>query len=642
MTCSMQTRDAYRADIDGLRAFAILPVVLYHAGVAGFPGGFVGVDVFFVISGYLISRIIYAETSSGQFSVAAFYGRRARRLLPAFLTVSALTMIAGALLLLPQEFTQLADSLLWSTLFSGNVFFWLQNNYFGPDALTQPLLHYWSLGVEEQFYFVFPWLALVLVGRARGFMLAVLALLAALSLGLCQWMLSISPESAFYLLPFRAWEMLAGCIIAAPGFPPVRNERVAAGAAVLGILAILVATMAYSSETRFPGLAALVPVLGAALVIWGGGVPNSASRWIGAGPLVYIGAISYSLYLVHWPVTVFTRLLAPDASVNQSAAVIVAVSLASAAMIYRWVETPTRKSDYWTAQRIVTLAKTGLAGCIALAGTVIVAQGFPDRFSPEVQRLLNYSFDHETAYRDRICFLYPDQGFSELAQQTCLPKADNVALLWGDSLGAHLTPALKPLLEERGYVFAQATSGSCRPIVGLEIAARPNCRVFNDEVFAWVKQNRPREIILAAGWSDAQADQALLEPQLEALQAAGAHVTIIGRPPQFERSVPTILAYDAMAGRSRDLSRATPPDWMVKLDQDMAQRFGSLANYVPVMKMFCPDRRCMLADANGQPLYWDKQHLTDVGARMAIARLDAFLPGPISETGATSSIERHR
>lgn len=624
---SAKTNPDYRPDIDGLRAFAILPVLLYHAGLSSFSGGFVGVDVFFVISGYLISKIIYAEVETSAFSVKAFYGRRARRLLPAFFVVSALTLAASLIVLFPEQLSLFARSLLWSTLFAGNIFFWRQDNYFAPEAETHPLLNYWSLGVEEQFYFVFPWLAILCLRFMRGALLPVLVVVALASLIASQWMLSVSPETAFYLLPFRAWEMLLGCILAVRGFPRPPNATIGGALALLGVGVILAVSLTYSSAMSFPGFAALAPVLGAALVIWGGETRNAVSDHIGMLPFGYIGRISYSLYLVHWPVAFFAQRLFPDAASAWLVVGIVGLSLALAAAIYHLVEVPTRTGVYWTPPRIVTLAKTGFAATILIASSVTLSAGFPGRFSPEAQKLFAFAYDYRAAYREGVCFLRTEQSFSDLDQAKCLPTGARTALLWGDSHAAHFVVALQPQLERNGYTFAQATSLACRPIVGLVIADRPHCREFNDKVLAWVKQHRPQEIILSASWSDSDKELADLEREVVELKKLGSNVTVIGRSPQFTRNALDQVKGQVAAGQTTQPSIGKVPDWIVAAERKMAARLGKVTRYVPIMDLSCPGGQCQLADKNFYPYYLDTAHRSDVGARAAVELMAKYLPG---------------
>lgn len=294
---------AYRADIDGLRAVAVLSVVSFHLKF-GAPGGFVGVDVFFVLSGFLISRIIYSEVLNGSFSIFRFYERRARRILPALFTVMVGSSIAAMVVFYPSELVTYSKSAIASALFYANVYFFSVDDYFGPTADTIPLLHLWSLGIEEQFYIVFPLLVLLFrLWSWRAVNMIVICLCAA-SLLASQLMVGTDPAAAFYLLPYRGFELLIGCIIALPKFEQQpRSRALRETAAAIGLACLIGAVVTFGPETEFPGVAALLPCFGTAMIIWTGGTARtSVSTVLSIRPLVYIGKISFSLYLVHWPV----------------------------------------------------------------------------------------------------------------------------------------------------------------------------------------------------------------------------------------------------------------------------------------------------------------------------------------------------
>ncbi len=340
--------ERHRRDIDGLRAVAILPVMLYHARVAGFGGGFVGVDVFFVISGYLITTLIVRDLAEGRFSLVQFWLRRARRILPAVTVMMAAGLAIGWFVLLPDDYRAAARSAFHQSLFISNYYFWRKTGYFFASADTMPFLHTWSLSVEEQFYVAYPLLLLVVTRAARPHRTAILSVLLLLSLGLSLWRLGVSPEEAFYLAHLRAWELLVGAVTASIVFDagsrwsPRPILREAASAA--GLVAILCSVSLIDRNTPFPGLAALAPCVGAALVIWGNGYgPTVVGRVLGCRPLVAIGAISYSLYLWHWPLLVFANYSSID---GRSTPFLLGVLLASGGVAwvsYRWVETPIRR-----------------------------------------------------------------------------------------------------------------------------------------------------------------------------------------------------------------------------------------------------------------------------------------------------------
>lgn len=297
----------YRADIDGLRAVAVMGVVLYHAGL-GVPGGYVGVDIFFVISGFLITGLILKDLERGSFSMVNFWERRARRIFPALAVVVATCLVVGWFLMLPFGYLVMAQSAIALTFFASNFQFWRTADYFGPVAEENLLLHTWSLSVEEQFYLIVPLLMVALYSlRKRALLPWAAACGVIVSLVLSEWWLRHDPSGAFYLLPSRTWELATGSLLAFAR--PFRPAFKPAWIGVFGLLLILFSYLFYSEKTAFPGIAAIPPVLGTALIIWSGNAGQTLfHRAVAWQPLVHIGLLSYSLYLWHWPIFALHRL----------------------------------------------------------------------------------------------------------------------------------------------------------------------------------------------------------------------------------------------------------------------------------------------------------------------------------------------
>src|ERR1700728_329816 len=340
-----QSEKSWRSHIDGMRAISVLSVLLYHVGVSHFSGGFVGVDVFFVISGFLISKIIYDDLAAcGRLRVATFYDRGIRRILPVYVVVTAATIAAGYLLLLPDDFARLGQSAIYTTGFAANIFFYLSSDYFGPTANSQPLLHYWSLGVEEQFYIVFPIVMFACSRFAPRFQALSVVGIAIVSIGLAEFSIRTNPAAAFYLSPQRAWELMVGAMLALPdvAFPKRRILRETISMAGLGL--ILVSIFLYGPETKFPGLTATVPVVGAAAILLGcDRGPTLTGTVLSFSPLRLVGLWSYSIYMVHWPLIVYFRYFWPRINTTLSV-VVVAASIALGALSYVAIETPFRRA----------------------------------------------------------------------------------------------------------------------------------------------------------------------------------------------------------------------------------------------------------------------------------------------------------
>ena len=388
----------YRRDVDGLRAVAVLPVVLYHAGFNGPSGGFIGVDVFFVISGFLITSIVAREITEGRFSLISFYERRARRILPALTGVILASFAVGWFVLLPIEMKNLGQSAFATAFFLSNVYFTLKLDYFAQAAEFAPLLHTWSLAVEEQFYLFFPPLLMLVFWRRWWRPLWVVTGLSLLSFTAAVVVLPSKPDWVFYLIPFRAWELGAGAMLALVSLRPPQGRMAREVLAVAGLFAILVPVFTLDAATPFPAAAALPPVVGATLLIWigtqGGG--SMVSALLSRRALVWTGLISYSLYLWHWPILAFLRIVLGTAVLPMPIAITaVAASIALAWLSYRFVERPFRvhTSRGFGRRSIFAVSALSLATVITAGWILHVSDGFPARLPAAVSAIAAFAED---------------------------------------------------------------------------------------------------------------------------------------------------------------------------------------------------------------------------------------------------------
>jgi peptidoglycan/LPS O-acetylase OafA/YrhL len=486
----------FRKDINGLRGLAVLAVVLYHFRVPGFDGGYIGVDVFFVISGYLMTQIIVPRVKAGTFSVLDFYLARARRIVPALIALALTLLFLGFFVLSPYEYRALGKHAASAVMFLSNIIFSIESGYFDPVSHEKWLLHTWSLSVEWQFYLLYPLLVLLLakLGRA-GAVTAGLALILLVSLAISVVTTPRSPETAFYLLPARAWEMLGGGLIFLLREHLDRLMSPAIG--IAGLLLVLLAMVFYSDATPFPGSLAAVPVVGAGLLI--------ASRWsgfLGRLPFQTLGNISYSLYLWHWPFWVGARHFELVDNLAARFAVIAAAVVVSY-LSYRFVETPFRRKGGTTPIRTLMRYGTAMSVAGAAASAIFVANGISYSVrgyaaSRDAEAVLRYAnqYDYSTPYRRGTCLLLPDQPFSMFAQE-CFSASGTVgAVLWGDSHAAHLYPALRA----SPHSIAQLNASACPPFVDYAPAARPHCFDINQNVLRWIQRSKPHTAVLAGYW----------------------------------------------------------------------------------------------------------------------------------------------
>jgi peptidoglycan/LPS O-acetylase OafA/YrhL len=484
----------YRPEIDGLRAVAVLPVILFHAGFSSFSGGYVGVDVFFVISGYLITSILINDLEQGKFSIARFYERRARRILPALFFVMLACLPFAYMWMLPSQLKDFAQSLVAVIFFASNVLFWREDDYFAATAELKPLLHTWSLAVEEQYYFVFPVFLFLLwrFGSQRVFLSVVVV--TTLSLLLAEWGWRNSPSANFYLAPTRAWELLAGSICA---FMTVnRTQKSSNVLSMVGVALIVFAIFAYNDSTPFPSVYTLVPVTGTALVIVFAAQDTWAARFLSLSALVRIGLISYSAYLWHQPLFAFARLrsLTEPSPVLMSTLAIASLLLAWAT--WSWVEQPfRRRANPLLATRRSVLSMSGAVGAvfvaIGLAGHL--GDGFEWRLNDEQQKIASYSqYPRQSFYREGTCFLRNEQTYDEFLSEC---SGNGEAMIIGDSHAAALASFLS--LERN---LSQYTASGCPPAIQFNSADHPNCLAINDYVMYEIMRTMPDYVVLHANW----------------------------------------------------------------------------------------------------------------------------------------------
>lgn len=422
----------YRKEIDGLRAVAVIPVILFHLGIAGFSGGFLGVDVFFVISGYLITSILLQEKESGKFSLFKFYDRRARRILPALLLTIALSSIAAWFIMMPSQLKDFGQSSIASIGFMANMYFWLKLNYWSQSAELIPLLHIWSLGIEEQFYLIFPFL-LLLLGARKILGSAVIVIALASYIAMCYVYNLGKVSEAFYLLPFRAWELAVGCI-AAVYFSQINQllaQNYKKALSILGALLLIASLMFFDKHTHF-ALLHLVPVIAAVLIILFATQSDFVGRLLSIKPLVIIGLLSYSLYLFHQPVLAFARLYTNEAMsyLTQTACLIFITLLA--ALSYRFIETPCRNqkriSALWFYSLMLVIVLI-LAGFAAAAHKTNGFMNYKLANLPEQEAALIKSLTEERRAREKL--------WEELLKDSRMPFSNDGrkrVLVIGDSI----------------------------------------------------------------------------------------------------------------------------------------------------------------------------------------------------------------
>ena len=648
----------YRKDIDGVRAIAVLSVVFYHCGSSLFSGGFTGVDIFFAISGYLIGGQIFREIYAGSFSYIAFYFRRAKRILPAYYFVLCFSILAAMALLAPQEAIPFSSSSLASALSASNFYFFISSNYFSVKNELKPLLMTWSLGVEEQFYFVIPFFMILISKIHRRWSIAWVVAISAASFTYACATLTTHPESVFYLLPARAWELGAGVLLAIVEFyggtrwmgKPIREI-----AGWTGMALLLTPVFFYSRSTPFPGLDALPCVLGATLVL------AARDNWINRKilslpPMTYVGRISYSLYLWHWPLLSFLRIITGQPSgLLISAAVLLAFLLS--VVSYHFIEQPFRHTRTFPLRSLFKYAAITILLSL-VSGSIFLARGLPRRY-PNVAKA--------QIYEGNPCLVgYEAVQPNTASQCTHEDPSRPTVVLWGDSHASALAPALREKAAGRGMNFVQYTKTSCLPLIGVAKMVGSNtqyfraCIDFNRQVLQKILNDRSITTVVMAGILgqgflgkdsvpilDSSSDGKLggvahdphtvlfaaLSATVAQLQQAGKHVVLVGDAPwfainvsqrYFTHNIPLREAiYRLLLYPHADDSEVAE-NTFAQANQEALGVLSQVRNAFPNVSLvnledtLCPEAGSCYYMSKDVLFFLDEQHLTADGSRFAL------------------------
>jgi peptidoglycan/LPS O-acetylase OafA/YrhL len=622
----------YRADIDGLRALAVIPVLLYHAGVPGFPGGFVGVDIFFVISGYLICGMIDGDIREGAFSLSNFYKRRMLRILPALFVMFFVTSALAYLYCLPVELEDYSKSLASAAGSVSNVYFAATAGYFDAPAETKPLLHTWSLGVEEQFYLVVPLLMLLAYRVVPKHARLVFAAVAALSFAAAFAVSYRNTTFVFYLTPFRAWELALGALLSIKFIPAPATEFGRNACGSVGMLLLCGAIFLGSSSAPLLLMTALASI-GATLVIASSeGAASAVGRLLSLRPVVFIGLISYSLYLWHWPLIVFQRTdgLLAGSSGAMTKLTLIAGSIAIAWLSWKFVEMPFRlKARDTSTGMVFGVASAAMTSLAALCGLVLIAGGAPFRFPERVVAIASYlAYDPSQSFRSGRCYLATNR--QQLDVETCMKpdgKRPNY-LLVGDSHAAHLWFGLSTSMPEVNLM--QATASACRPAVErvsvLDSRACPKLMrfVFDD----FLVNKKVDKVLLAAAWKD--EDIPALSDTLETLMSRGLDVVVLGPIVEYDGALPRLLA-DEILRNSPSMASAMRTRGIAARDRLLRRIVTAKgATYLSVYDSVCRDDHCDEFAEGDIPLQFDAGHLTAQGSLEVGRRLAPFFGGKLA------------
>jgi peptidoglycan/LPS O-acetylase OafA/YrhL len=647
---------AYRPDIDGLRAVAVLLVVIFHSGFTFLPGGFAGVDVFFAISGFLITTIIHREITNGTFTYAGFYQRRIRRLMPALFAMLFATTVVAAYLLFPSDFVAYGKSLLATSFAVSNMYFWRENGgYFGGNAQEVPLLHTWSLSVEEQYYFTWPLYLIIchrlLTQRATVIVTSV-ALLACLVLS--EWVARITFGAAYYLLPTRMFELMIGSLLAMTwtAWPPMRRA-VANGVSLMGIAMILFSAIVIDSSFRFPGINALYATMGAALLILAGKSELAVvNRLLSLRPVVFVGLISYSVYLWHWPLIVFIHYLGVELTTTLSLA-IVAASLALGWLSWKYVELPfrTQRGTQNGSQRSTNFKQTfvwlyaaPVVVAVGFVAFVIASNGMPARFDAHIVAMDAAIATQPAALRGS-CHSATRNATTPPLDSCVLgvtsPAATTTAFLIGDSHANHFTGFVDELAQDAGVKVNDYTLNTCLPVFELDWGPSAYyadiCKRRNQVIRRHIAESHFDYVILAGQWPSrddvdkviingaiASSENALrqeltlrLRGTLQAIIAAGANPVLIKDSAATQASPRCALL---KASFNAEVECDSPQEMALARYQFFDDILATLSTDFPTLividpkEIMCNSDKC-LSTVDGTPLYLDATHLNDTASR---------------------------
>lgn len=630
------SRLIYRPEIDGLRAVAVIPVILFHAGLTIFSGGYVGVDVFFVISGYLITAILISELEQGDFSIARFYERRARRILPALFFVILCCIPFAWIWMLPTELKDFSQSIVAVVFFASNILFWREDGYFAPAAELKPLLHTWSLAVEEQYYLLFPVFLLVMWRFGRNRVFWAICGAAAFSLLLSEWGWRNKPSANFYLAPMRAWELLAGSICAF--WLSGRELRANNWSSLAGLGLIVFAIFYYDDTTPFPSVYALAPVLGTALIILFGGAGTWTAKLLSSRGFVGIGLISYSAYLWHQPLFAFARI---RSIMEPSPALMIALAALSLVLAYfswRYIEKPFRKgqaSILPTRRSVFAYSGAVAASFVAVGLGGHLSDGAASRKTPTG---LTFQDALKTRQLDPNYGLNADCEGDFTLSENCRTSAVPEAILWGDSYAMHLAGGIEA--SPTSLSFIQLTKSQCAPIIDISqigsITPWRDCLSFNDKALNYIKNNKSakyviisspfsiidssNEIYFRDGHSEstdqyATALHKIIETS-KLIKGYGKQLLIVSPPPKNGRDIGQCLVRAAIFAKPLQLCDFNKNDSIFRFSNKY-KLLEEISDIVPIIWLddyICSDKICHTT-MDDVFIYRDAGHLSIEGAR---------------------------
>lgn len=617
----------YRSEIDGLRALAVLPVIFFHAGFVFFNGGFVGVDIFFVISGYLITSIIINEMEEKKFTIVSFYERRARRILPALFFVMLACLPFSWIFLTPTDLDIFGKSLIAVSTFTSNILFWSESGYFETAAELKPLIHTWSLAVEEQYYIIFPIFIIIFWKFGRKRILILLSIAFIISLGLSHWGAVNKPSATFFLLPTRGWEILVGVFTAfyLNKYNYFKSELLNQALSIFGLIMISYSIFFYTEKIPFPSLYALIPTIGTGLLILSATPKTIVGRFLSFKPIVSIGLVSYSAYLWHQPILSYARHALPGNLSNFLLLFLCASAIGIAFFSWHFIEKPFRNRGNFSQKGIFLFAVSGIIFFSLIGYNLDKNNGYLNRLNKNERMIYDYiDYDTSKLYREGVCFLKPEQDAAAYLDQCFQGKF----LIWGDSHSAALSYGLRSQGD-----FSQLSSFACPPILTINFTGRPNCNDNNKFIIDKIKNKEFTKVLIHTNWIGYSLEEIsqFKETLIELNTMNGVDIFVIGGVPQWQPSLPRYLVSSRvlLSNIKKDLYVKNSKFKEVKnrdnfIKNLISNHFKDKKNiqFISVIDELCIEERCIAVKADGmmQPYVWDYGHLTESGSN-ALAKI---------------------
>lgn len=625
----------YRPEIDGLRALSILSVVFFHAGFDFFSGGYLGVDVFFVISGYLISSIIISDLKNKKFSIVYFYERRARRIIPALTMVIIFCLPFSYYLMLPSQLKDFSSSLISVSLFVSNFYFWINSGYFSVESDFQPLLHTWSLSVEEQFYIFFPLFLIVVWKKCNNKLINIMLIFFIISFMLSEWAWRNAPSAAFYFSPTRAWELLAGVISA---LFILKNKPVASDLkSLLGILMLVFSIVIFNRNTPMPSFYGLVPILGTVLIVIYTDKYTIVGKVLSCRIFVSIGLISYSVYLWHQPIFAFFRMYKLNSVSYVDMMLMSILSFLIGYVSWRYVELPFRVRGFFSKKVIFIFSLLSLL-MICLSGLILKKiENFRYENYRNILNYVNFSQTEEFKSDWMLGVCYIESGtnvWGDFNENKCVNFKENSkknVVLVGDSHAAHL---IKPLLSRGDINLSVLSSSGCRPFMTSDVSDNKECVKRNEYLFDhFIPDNKDKIdiLILSSVWHKYEIDK--INNVLDFLNDKGIEFVFISGAPQFKISVPQLIINNNIGYSGKGFVEKVWLTWKEELASDnylksKLKMKGGV--YLSPYDFFCKDK-CLVIE-NGVPMFFDDSHFTPLAAQTFV---DNVLGPYLSESNLT-------